>query len=112
MKPFHTYRDGLPPTPGIFATDESVYASGVPVRLGDIIINNAVGTERGVVVGIFAGELAYLIDEVDPKDGNGQIGNFYFCGVDDALVVGHAYDLLKEVARIETLTDAGEVDDA
>lgn len=98
---FQYYRDGNPPTPGIFATDESVYSCGTPANFGDIVVNRSVGDERGIVVGVYGSMLVYIIDRIDPKEPNGQIGDFFAVGVDDAHLVGRSMHPMEDIAAID-----------
>ena len=98
MKPFHTYRDGLPPGPGIFSTAESVDRKGKPLQIGDIV-SDSMQLASGVVVGIYNDLIVFLVDEPDKDD---ELGYFTTAiGVDDLTIVGHAENVLAEIARIE-----------
>ena len=98
-EPFHTYRDGLPPGPGIFATASSLDSRGTPIRIGDII-TNADFDARGIVLAIGGDVLLYLVDE---PDANGAVNVFLAEPCRECVIIGHVYDVLREVARIETL---------
>ena len=98
-KPFESYRDGLPPGPGVFATAGSIDSRGTPIRIGDIV-TNADFDARGVVLAIGGDLLLYLLDE---PDANGALNVFLAEPCRDCLVIGHVYDVLREVARIEAL---------
>ena len=113
-KPFARYRDRQPPTPGVFATGNSNDRKGTPIRIGDIVSNGAeCDQERGLVVGIYDNAIVYLIDEEPnaPTVNDGRVGAFFFCGATDALIIGHAYQPLQEITRIEALADAKEAND-
>ena len=96
MKSFHTYRE--PPTPGMFATDESFDVTGVPIRIGDIVRGQ--GDERGMVVGIFGHRVVYLVDEHCLC---ARLNDFETAECKAVRIIGHAYDALREIARIEAL---------
>lgn len=100
MKPFHTYRDGLPPSPGFFATAGSVDGNGTPLRLGDIVRHEHIEdhTQQGVVIGIYGGTIIYMGDETNEGD---EVGDFFECAASGLVIIGHAYNTLAEVARIE-----------
>ena len=103
MTPLHTYRTGETLGPGNLPTRDSKDLQGNPIRVGDIV-SDADHEARGLVVAIAGDWLIYLVDEPDGMEG--QVDWFMPGECDRVLIIGHVYDLMAEVARIEALADA------
>ena len=101
MKSFHTYRDGLPPTPGCLANADSVDRAGIPLRIGDVIDDSA-QRAVGLVVAIAGDILIYLVSEPDAE---GDVDWFMAASASDVTIIHHFDDVLAEIAVIEATGD-------
>ena len=98
MKPFHSYKDGLPPGPGAFLTDDSKDAKGIALRIGDVVRDSAQEVQ-GLVIAIAGNLVVYLVNS---PDGKGDMDWFMAANCDDVTIVRHIDNVLQEVARIES----------